>query len=70
MSKKIDILGNQNIPTQGALIVLGRRNLSEALYIEQLLSGRKVTWLCEENVVLDAAFHTNHEVLNLFVYSL
>ncbi|MBT7959301.1 MAG: AMP-binding protein [Akkermansiaceae bacterium] len=55
MSKKIDILGNQNIPTQGALIVPGRLNLSEALYIEQLLSGRKVTWLCEENVVLDAA---------------
>jgi len=55
MSKKIDILGNQNIPTQGALIVPGRLNLSEALYIEQLLLGRKVTWLCEENVVLDAA---------------
>ncbi|BDS06263.1 hypothetical protein NT6N_13030 [Oceaniferula spumae] len=55
MSKKLEILGKQNIPTEGALVIPGRLDFHEMLQMEQLFSGRKITWLCEENVVLDDA---------------
>ena len=55
MSKKIDLLGKENIPSDGALVIPGRLNHQETLHMEQVFSGRKVTWLCEENVVLDSS---------------
>lgn len=55
MSQKIDLLGKENIPADGALVIPGRLNHQEMLQLEQVFSGRKVTWLCEEKVVLDAA---------------
>ncbi len=55
MSKKIDLLGKEHIPSEGVLVIPGRLDHAETLHLEQVFSGRKVTWLCEENVVLDAA---------------
>jgi len=55
MSKKIEILGKQHIPTEGALVIPGRLDFHEMLHLEKLFSGRTVTWLCEENVSLDNA---------------
>lgn len=53
MSKKIEILGQKNIPTEGALVIPGRLDFHETLHLEQVFSGRKITWLCEEQAVLD-----------------
>lgn len=55
MSKKIEILGKQHIPTEGALVIPGRLDFHEMLHLEQLFTGRNITWLCEENVVLEDA---------------
>lgn len=55
MSNKIEILGKNNIPTEGALIIPGRLDFNEMLNLEQVFSGRKITWLCEEQVNLDDA---------------
>lgn len=55
MSNKIEILGKKNIPNEGALIIPGRLDFNEMLNLEQVLSGRKITWLCEEQVDLDDA---------------
>lgn len=55
MSKKIDLLGKNHIPKDGALVIPGRLNFQEMLHLEQAFPGRKITWLCEENVVLDDA---------------
>lgn len=52
MSKKIEVLGNDRLPNEGALIIPGRLNYQEMLFLEQSLNGRNITWLCEENVVL------------------
>jgi len=53
MSQKIEILGKNNIPSEGVLVIPGRLDFHEMLNLEQLFSGRKITWLCEENVQLD-----------------
>ena len=53
MSQKIDTLGKNNIPTEGVLIIPSRLDFHEMLHLEKLFSGRKVTWLCEDDVVLD-----------------
>jgi len=55
MNNKIDILGQNNMPKEGALIIPGRLDFNEMLHLEQLLAGRKITWLCEEQVSLDDA---------------
>jgi acyl-[acyl-carrier-protein]-phospholipid O-acyltransferase/long-chain-fatty-acid--[acyl-carrier-protein] ligase len=61
MSKKIDILGEQHIPAEGVLVIPGRLNHREALHLEKVFSGRNVTWLCEENIVLDKATRSHLE---------
>lgn len=53
MSNKIEILGKEHIPQQGALVLPGRLDFNEMLHLEQLFSGRSITWLCEESVNLD-----------------
>jgi len=55
MSKKIEILGKENISSEGSLVIPGRLDFHEMLHLEKLFSGRTITWLCEENVVLDDA---------------
>ncbi|MBT8044410.1 MAG: hypothetical protein KJO79_05610, partial [Verrucomicrobiae bacterium] len=55
MSKKIEIHGEHNIPKEGALIIPGRLDFSEMLHLEKILSGRKISWLCEEGIVLDTS---------------
>ncbi|MCP5534980.1 MAG: AMP-binding protein [Akkermansiaceae bacterium] len=54
MSHKIEIHGEKNIPQEGALVIPGRLDFHEMLHLEQILAGKKLTWLCEEGVVLDA----------------
>jgi len=53
MSTKINILGQNHIPQEGTLIIPGRLDFHEMLHLEQIFSGRKITWLCEELVSLD-----------------
>ena len=55
MSQKIEILGKENIPSEGALVIPGRLDFQEMLHLEKLFAGRNITWLCEENVQLDSA---------------
>ncbi|MFC4994370.1 AMP-binding protein [Rubritalea tangerina] len=52
MSKAPQFLHQDNIPTQAALIVPGRLDHSEMLELEKKLNGRKIIWVCEENVAL------------------
>ena len=52
MSKNFTFLGTENIPLSATLIVPGRLNHQEMLALEQQMAGRKIIWLCEENVVL------------------
>ena len=53
MSKKIEILGKNHLPKEGTLIIPGCLNYQEMLFLERLLGNRKITWLCEEGVVLN-----------------
>lgn len=55
MSNKIEILGQKNIPQEGTLVIPGRLDFQEMLHLEQVFSGRPISWLCEENVTLDPA---------------
>ncbi|MGB0774594.1 MAG: AMP-binding protein, partial [Akkermansiaceae bacterium] len=55
MSNKIEIIGQANIPTEGALIIPGKLSFAEMLFLEKSLAGKKITWLCEESVSLDDA---------------
>jgi len=52
MSKNFTFLGTKNIPLTTTLIVPGRLNHQEMLALEQQMAGRKIIWLCEENVIL------------------
>lgn len=52
MSKNFTFLGTENIPLTATLIVPGRLNHQEMLALERQMEGRKIIWLCEENVVL------------------
>ncbi|MFT5905806.1 MAG: acyl-[acyl-carrier-protein]-phospholipid O-acyltransferase [Cryomorphaceae bacterium] len=54
MSKNFTLLGTENIPLTATLIVPGRLNHQEILALELQMAGRKIIWLCEENVVLQA----------------
>lgn len=53
MSNKIEILGKEHIPQEGALVIPGRLDFNEMLHLEQVFAGRKITWLCEEKVNLE-----------------
>ncbi|MBK1853418.1 AMP-binding protein [Verrucomicrobiaceae bacterium 5K15] len=58
MSKNIEILGKEHIPSEGALVIPGRLDFHEMLHLEQIFAGRAITWICEENVVLDDAIRS------------
>ena len=53
MSKKIEIYGETNIPKEGALVIPGRLDFEGMLKLEQIFTARKITWLCEEHIILD-----------------
>lgn len=56
MSKSIQYIHKERIPTQQALLLPGRLDHLGMVEFDKLLSGRKVIWICEESVVLtDAA---------------
>ena len=52
MSNNIEILGQSNIPDSGCLVIPGRLNFSELTHLKNTLSGRTLTWLCEESISL------------------
>lgn len=52
MSKPPRIIHQDRIPSQQVLIVPGRLDHGEMLELEKLLNGRKIIWICEENVSL------------------
>lgn len=53
MSKEHTFLGKENIPTKAGLILPGRLSHQEVLALETCFTGRKLIWICEEQVVLD-----------------
>ena len=53
MGIKRQILGKENIPSDGVLVIPGRLDFSEMLHLEKAFAGRNITWLCEENVTLN-----------------
>lgn len=53
MGIKRQILGKENIPSDGVLVIPGRLDFSEMLHLEKAFTGRNITWLCEENVTLN-----------------
>ncbi len=54
MSKNHTFLGTENIPTTTTLIVPGRLSHQEMLALDQQLTGRKIIWLCEDQVTLSS----------------
>lgn len=59
MSKSITFQGKENLPSEIALIVPNRLNHDEAIELGNQFSGRKIIWLCEENVVLPKKTETH-----------
>ncbi|MEO1856369.1 MAG: AMP-binding protein [Rubritalea sp.] len=55
MSKPPRLIHLDRIPTEQALILPGRLDHSEILELEKQLNGRKIIWICEENVTLSKA---------------
>lgn len=49
----IQILNQSRLPQSGALVIPGRLDFQTLAPIEKLFSGRKITWLIEENANLD-----------------
>lgn len=49
----IQILNQSRLPQSGALVIPGRLDFQTLAPIEKLFSGRKITWLIEEDATLD-----------------
>lgn len=60
-SASIQILHKERLPTTGTLVVPGRLDLAQLHGLEKLLSGRKITWLIEEDSTLDPAIRAHLE---------
>jgi acyl-[acyl-carrier-protein]-phospholipid O-acyltransferase / long-chain-fatty-acid--[acyl-carrier-protein] ligase len=54
-ASSIQILHRDRIPAEGVLVIPGRLSFEQLLHLERLFSGRRVTWLIEENTKLDPA---------------
>lgn len=48
-SASTQILHKDRIPATGVLVIPGRLDFEQLLHLEKLFSGRKITWLIEEN---------------------
>lgn len=68
MSKPTQYIHSENIPTSRALLLPSRLDHSDVIGLEKLLKGRRIIWICEENVVLDSLTEnylskSHHEVI-------
>lgn len=54
-SAAIQIFHKERIPDTGVLVIPGRLSFEQLLMLEKLFSGRKITWLVEENSCHDPA---------------
>ncbi|MGJ8673950.1 AMP-binding protein [Rubritalea sp.] len=54
MSKAIQYIHRERIPNEPTLILPGRLDHSELIDLENLLSSRKIVWICEEQVSLSS----------------
>lgn len=61
--KKTAILGRENVPDNGVLIIPSQLDYHDALHLEQLLDGRRLVYLAEQNGKLNAQIreHLEHE---------
>ena len=55
------ILHPERLPTTGVLVIPGRLNLEQAVQLEKLFAGRKITWLIEEESHHDPALRAHLE---------
>jgi acyl-[acyl-carrier-protein]-phospholipid O-acyltransferase/long-chain-fatty-acid--[acyl-carrier-protein] ligase len=54
-TSSIQVLHHERLPQSGVLVIPGRLDFSLLLYLEKLFSGRRITWLVEENSHYDPA---------------
>lgn len=52
-SASIEILHPERIPQSGVLVIPGRLDFQQLLHLERQFAGRKITWLIEENAVIE-----------------
>ena len=57
-SSSIQILNQARLPKSGALVIPGRIDFQHLNLIEKLFSGRKITWLIEENATYEPQVRT------------
>jgi acyl-[acyl-carrier-protein]-phospholipid O-acyltransferase/long-chain-fatty-acid--[acyl-carrier-protein] ligase len=57
-SASLQILHQDRIPATGVLVIPGRLNFEQLLHLEKLFSGRRITWLIEENSMHDPALRS------------
>ena len=57
-SGSVDFLGFNKFPADGVLLVPGRLDYRELLTLAAQLSSRPVTWLVEENALVEPATQT------------
>ncbi len=60
-SASIDLFHRERLPAGKALVIPGRLDFAQLQGLENLLSGRKITWLIEENAKLDPEIRAHLE---------
>jgi acyl-[acyl-carrier-protein]-phospholipid O-acyltransferase / long-chain-fatty-acid--[acyl-carrier-protein] ligase len=60
-SASIELIHRERLPAGKALVIPGRLDFAQLLGIEKLLSGRKITWLIEEDSKLDPQIRAHLE---------
>jgi len=60
-SASIELIHRERLPAGKALIIPSRLDFAQLLGLEKLLSGRKITWLIEEDSKLDPQVRTHLE---------
>ncbi len=60
-SASTQVLHKERIPGTGVLVIPGRLNHEQLLQLEKLFTGRKITWLIEENSSHDPAVRSHLE---------
>ncbi|OYV04108.1 MAG: hypothetical protein CFE26_18660, partial [Verrucomicrobiales bacterium VVV1] len=60
-SASIELIHRERLPAGKALVIPSRLDFAQLLGLEKLLSGRKITWLIEEDSKLDPQIRTHLE---------
>lgn len=60
-SASIDLFHRERLPAGKALVIPGRLDFAQLMGLENLLSGRRITWLIEEDARLDPQIRTHLE---------